>query len=1210
MANLVSPGVQVQVIDESFYASSGPGTVPFIMMATAENKPQPGSTTSIAPGTVAANAGKLYLMTSQRELLQTFGNPTFVTQAGTPQHGNEINEYGLYSAYQYLGIANRAWVMRAPVDLATISPRSTEPTGMPANGDHWLDLSATSWGVFRSNGNINPSLSWGALAPIVISDAAQLVRMVQGKRARGNEITDANAPMMNNSGPMSISGVDVQMTSGDSLNTVVQSINTSLGLKKKGIYAEIYERVEKISATATATIYNLRINCTDVDTVIEFRRNPVPVDGDILTDLGFGSTELFPTNYILPNDSVGTLGSIAVNAVFYLTEPSGQTQVNGVSMFEKISVSTASGTRLRWFPIGTTDETNPGWGWREASPTVVSGAPTKIDPAANLFTIGNDALIGIGDSGLATFSITSNGVTGNGIVSELNAFFDAQGWNALASITTNGINSYLTITNYDGTNITVIDQSGNTFATAGIKSTNTFYGSVVGSVGDPTFITLDYISISVGDISAPDIQIPNPEPGETVLDAVVRAINTDTRIGTSELIKASAVEINGQYHLKIASTNNSFFTVGNRSGFTPNNPPMAFAGIPTGVTFGNQMMYQGYSLSAPQPTNVDQLASGNIWINTQPGNRGTTWSVRRYNIGTDTWQSRNAPLYLNDSAASAAYGANRVVGSLYVQYDQRRGNPTDPARANFVLRAWDGSSWINASQAGAYTQSYTEPTGVPEEGSLWFNATLRVDIMINDGTKWVGYKNAYPGTDTYGPLLSSTAPSYQSNGSNTLADNDIWIDTSDLENYPKIYRWDALNLVWNLIDNTDQSSSQGIVFGDARWNADGTLNGSQSTVDMLASDYVDADAPSALAYPVGCLLFNTRYSTYNVKEWRTDYLDEAPAQGTRDRWVTASGLRSDGSPYMGRSSQRVMVVRAMAGAMTANQELRSESNFFNLIAAPGYPELLDEMVTLNTDKKDIAFILVDTPARLAPDGVSISNWATNTANAPDNGESALITHSRYAGLYYPWGLATNLDGSPIFVPPSMTVLRTIAFNDQVAYPWFAPAGFNRGLVSAVSSVGYLSAENEYVPVSLSQGQRDALYSNSINPIAYIPGRGLVVYGQKTLNPISSALNRVNVSRLICYLNYELDNLAKPFLFEPNDQFTRAGVQRTFESFFKDLVSLRAVYDFAVLCDETNNTPTRIDRNELWIDVAIKPTKAIEFIYIPLRILNTGDPLPT
>jgi phage tail sheath protein FI len=133
-----------------------------------------------------------------------------------------------------------------------------------------------------------------------------------------------------------------------------------------------------------------------------------------------------------------------------------------------------------------------------------------------------------------------------------------------------------------------------------------------------------------------------------------------------------------------------------------------------------------------------------------------------------------------------------------------------------------------------------------------------------------------------------------------------------------------------------------------------------------------------------------------------------------------------------------------------------------------------------------------------------------------------------------------------------------------------------------------------------------LYLNKINPIAFIPNRGLIVYGQKTLNPTSTAMDRINVARLTNYLRYQLEMLAKPFLFEPNDLQTRDSVRITFERFLADLVGLRALYDFVVVCDETNNSGERIDRNELWIDVAIQPVKAIEFIYIPIRILNTGE----
>jgi hypothetical protein len=205
-------------------------------------------------------------------------------------------------------------------------------------------------------------------------------------------------------------------------------------------------------------------------------------------------------------------------------------------------------------------------------------------------------------------------------------------------------------------------------------------------------------------------------------------------------------------------------------------------------------------------------------------------------------------------------------------------------------------------------------------------------------------------------------------------------------------------------------------------------------------------------------------------------------------------------------------------------------------------------------------------------------------------------------------LGTNIDGSEIAIPPSTIALRTIVRNDIVSYPWFAPAGFERGLVTNATTVGYLTSEGEFRPTVLSNGLRDVLYENKINPIAYIPNRGLVIYGQKTLSPVSSALDRINVARLINYIRYKLDNLSKPFLFEQNDQQTRDAVKNAFERFLGDILALRGLYDFIVICDETNNTPARIDRNELWIDVAIAPSKTLEFLFVPIRIVNTGTDL--
>ena len=280
------------------------------------------------------------------------------------------------------------------------------------------------------------------------------------------------------------------------------------------------------------------------------------------------------------------------------------------------------------------------------------------------------------------------------------------------------------------------------------------------------------------------------------------------------------------------------------------------------------------------------------------------------------------------------------------------------------------------------------------------------------------------------------------------------------------------------------------------------------------------------------------------------------------------------------------------------------------MACPGYPELLDEMNTLNVDRKLTSFIVGDTPLRLKADATSLQNWATNSGNAIQTGDDGLVNpggeQAAYMAVYYPHGSTTNLDGASIVVPSSHIILRTFAFNDQVAFPWFAPAGFQRGVVTNASSVGYVDVDNsnEFVPVSLSEGQRDTLYQNKVNPIGQFPGRGLAVFGQKTLYPNASALDRVNVGRLIVYIRERLDDIVKPFLFEPNDEITRQNAKVIVDRFLGNLVSQRGLYDFLTVCDTTNNTPARIDRNELHIDVAIQPVKAIEFIYIPVRVQNT------
>jgi len=386
---------------------------------------------------------------------------------------------------------------------------------------------------------------------------------------------------------------------------------------------------------------------------------------------------------------------------------------------------------------------------------------------------------------------------------------------------------------------------------------------------------------------------------------------------------------------------------------------------------------------------------------------------------------------------------------------------------------------------------------------------------------------------------------------------------------------------------------------------------------MIVSNYVDADCPDPALYPKGMILWNLRRSGFNVKRFERNYVDlaadnerfgdEAMGSYYPHRWVTESANEADGSGSFGRKAQRKVVVQKLQAMLNENQDIRdNESRIFNLMATPGYPELIGEMITLNYDRGLTAFVIGDSPFRLTPDATSLNEWATNVNTVVEDNDDGLVSRDEYMGVYYPSGFTSDNAGNNVVVPPSHMVLRTFALNDQVAYPWFAPAGTRRGGVTNATSTGYINGEGEFVASALNEGQRDTLYQNNVNPITFLTGAGLVVFGQKTRARNASALDRVNVARLVVYLRSQLNQLTKPYLFEPNDKITRDEIKAQVESLMVELVGLRALYDFLVVCDESNNTPARIDRNELYVDIAIEPVKAVEFIYIPLRIKNTGE----
>ena len=481
------------------------------------------------------------------------------------------------------------------------------------------------------------------------------------------------------------------------------------------------------------------------------------------------------------------------------------------------------------------------------------------------------------------------------------------------------------------------------------------------------------------------------------------------------------------------------------------------------------------------------------------------------------------------------------------------------------------------------------PVSDPDEGTLWYDDDLTDFALYLEGTD-VGFGNQWVPIETTTvanptsteKVISASAPQFPNVGA-------IWVDVStaeNIDNYPVIKRWSGTE--W--IDITDSVTIQdtdpvaSLVLNGSYW-----LNNGESKTRNTVKTF---DA----AYEAVTVEFNG--STYEVVAEEGWF------------WAPAAG------DTFGRKAQREIVVEKMQAALVVNQEIRAENQYFQLIACPGYPELYDEMNTLNVDNNEISFIVCDVPKYMVPSGiptgreVTAAEWVTNANNVVSTGELGFASSpSVYSGFWYPWGITANLDGNDVFVPASNFVLRTIAYSDQQAAPWFPPAGYTRGRVDNASSVGYLNNDDEYEPIQLTKAQRDVLYDNNINPISQVPNRGLVIMGQKTNAATASALDRINVARLIAKMKYDLQRLLEPFLFELNDPITRRSAQVTTERYLAGLKSLRALFDYAVRCDESNNPPSVIDRNELYVDVAIKPAKSIEFIFVPITVLNTGDEFP-
>ena len=1133
---LVSPGVEVTVIDESNYLPAATNSVPYFLIATAQNKIS-GAGVGVAAGTLEANAGKLYLITSQRDLAATFGVPFFYkTAAGTPINGYELNEYGLLAAYSALGISNRAYVQRANVDLAALTATLVRPTGAPANDTYWLDTAQTAWGIFQWNQTTG---EFTVQTPLVVTDTANI--------------------------------------SGTAPASSIGSI---------GQYAVVSAFVNNSGIENHNTVYYKNLDNTWVEVGSDAWKMSWPtVQG------ANGVTTLAPGQSIIINGVDVVVGSNATAATLAgLVTRINQLAIPGVTAETNL---TRTGNRL----------------WLYADCEATSDASTADGGVINIDPASTSALLtslGISLTPSNLFLAPALQQSPNYTVPRWRTT-DTDGGRPTGSVwnMTTNVNSgaNFVVKRYDAALGAFITQSVSLYSTN--AQANFALDPTGGGQNIPAGTLVGFLDPSpeacaaggYNEILGTELRIRLATGPVIVTGDVTNPTFTNTDEFTIRYSSAGSSTLSTTYTAQLAGTSASAF-----------------------VTAVSEALPSGSPVSA----SID--SSGAITFTHSQGG-----VIVLADIGGGT---AVADAGFNTSVTGVLNGAGLLTGSLLLTY------------------------WINLE----YISSATAPDQDPNDGTYWYySATDQVDIMIQDNGSWQGYRNVsndirgfnLTQTDPAGPIISASAPIEQSDGTD-LVYGDLWIDTSNLELYPVIKRWETVDGVeqWVTINNTDQTTSNGVLFADARWAPNGTTNpitdNIPTIVSLLTSDYLDVDAPDPDLYPEGMLLFNTRRSGFNVKSFQTDYFNaqdfafdsyssltsyavgdkvlynaslyvcilastgNAPTNTTYwsplelNAWVTASGNRSDGSPYMGRQAVRQIVVAALRSAIDTQDTLREEQVEFNLLACPQYPELMRNMVALNNERNNTGFVVGDTPLRLPATGTDIAAWANNTSGGTD-GESGMTLSDPYLGVFYPSCQTTDLGGSVVVQPPSHMMVRTIIRNDEVAFPWLAPAGVRRGVIDNADAIGYVNGQTgEFTTIATGQGLRDTLYENKINPITFIPGVGITNYGNKTESAVTSALDRINVARLVAFIRGRLEEIGKTFVFEPNDQITRNEITNAIDGLMIDLVAKRGIYDYLIVCDESNNTPARIDRNELYVDIAIEPVKAVEFIYIPLRIKNTGE----
>jgi hypothetical protein len=455
---------------------------------------------------------------------------------------------------------------------------------------------------------------------------------------------------------------------------------------------------------------------------------------------------------------------------------------------------------------------------------------------------------------------------------------------------------------------------------------------------------------------------------------------------------------------------------------------------------------------------------------------------------------------------------------------------------------------------------------------------------------------------------------------NTISQGTLMNSTSSLGTNGTLASGSSDNIRWQI---TNQDVSNGTFSLLIRQGDDTTTT--PTVLESWTNLSMDPTAPNFVSKVIG-----DQYRQYNVADNQIEILGTYP---NASRYVYVASVKTPTPFYFDNNGT---AKSSLTGSLPANASgsftgasgnlFGNNAKYYNNIVS-GVTNIqgvlsssYDNMIALLSNQDDYRFNVLIAPglfASEAPLGSSqVTSIISNTANRGDNiyvtdlvPFSSSITattaqanakNTSYAAAYWPWVQTIDPDSAQlVWVPASTMIAGVYAYNDTVSEPWFAPAGINRGGLSSV-----VRAEKK-----LTQANRDTLYQNKVNPIATFPGTGTVVYGQKTLQTKASALDRVNVRRLLISLKSYISQVANNLVFEQNTIATRTNFLNQVNPYLESVQQRQGLYAFKVVMDENNNTPDVIDRNELVGQIYLQPTKTAEFIYLNFNVLPTGATFP-